>query len=232
MNLYRFMSTAECKKLLKGETLENNTDHSLKRGAASTAKGFCFGIGDMEQAEKDFRRLIGIVDLGIFVAFTVKPESESRFTPCQGRYVDYDKIESEGKSLSDFPFGEEPQYMVNEYCATSYSLEDFVDYHIYGVLYNSAKHLSDPARLQLLEIEKIDSSKKRIPDSRRDIIKDAASEIVKIFIHRPDMLAGETFAALTLATSTIFGSIVMSGKATKKECFDNYVDMLRTVVFL
>ena len=52
MKLFRFMSADECFKLIKGETLENNTDHSLKRGTASTAKGFCFGIGDEEQAKK------------------------------------------------------------------------------------------------------------------------------------------------------------------------------------
>lgn len=54
MKLYRFMSIAECDKLLKGETLVNSTDHSKKRGTASSAKGFCFGIGDEQQAKKAY----------------------------------------------------------------------------------------------------------------------------------------------------------------------------------
>ena len=128
MKLYRFMSADECFKLIKGETLENNTDHSKKRGSASTAKGFCFGIGDEEQAKKGFRRLNGIVDLGVLVVFTLKPESEIRFNTCQGRYVDYDQINSEGKTILDYPFGMEPHYMFVEYCANSYSLEDFEDF--------------------------------------------------------------------------------------------------------
>ena len=133
MKLYRFMSSLECLKLLKGETLANSTDHSKKRGTASTAKGFCFGIGDKEQAKRDFRRLKGIVDLGALIVFTLKPESESRFTPCQGRYVDYTKIESDGKTIVDYPFGMEPSCMFDEYCTTSYSLEDFEDFDAYNI---------------------------------------------------------------------------------------------------
>ena len=133
MKLFRFMSANECFKLIKGETLENNIDHSLKRGSATTAKGFCFGIGDEEQAKKDFRRLNGIVDLDALMVFTLKSESESRFTPCQGRYVDYAKIESDGKTIVDYPFGMEPSCMFDEYCTTSYSLEDFEDFDAYNI---------------------------------------------------------------------------------------------------
>lgn len=60
MKLYRYMSSVEIAKLFHRETLKNTTDHSKKRGTASTAKGFCFGIGGMEQAKKDFRRLKGL----------------------------------------------------------------------------------------------------------------------------------------------------------------------------
>ena len=72
MKLYRFMSAYECYKLFKGETIVNSTDHSKKRGAASTAKGFCFGVGDEEQAKKDFRRLNGIVDMGALMVLDRK----------------------------------------------------------------------------------------------------------------------------------------------------------------
>lgn len=74
MKLYRFMSNIECVKLAQGKVLENHTDHRVKRGTASTAKGFCFGIGDKEQARKDFRHLIGILDFDFLVVVDVKPE--------------------------------------------------------------------------------------------------------------------------------------------------------------
>lgn len=133
MKLYRFMSADECSKLIKGETLENSTDHSKKRGSASTAKGFCFGIGDEEQAKKDFRRLNGIVDMGALMVFTLKPESEIRFAKCQGRYVDYDKLDAEKRTIADYLFGETPVCMFDEYCTNRYSLEDFEDFNAYNI---------------------------------------------------------------------------------------------------
>ena len=122
MKLYRFMSYAECDKLLKGETLENITDHSIKRGSASTAKGFCFGIGDEEQAKKALRRLRGIVSTDILMVF--EPKDIGKFTSCKGRYIDYDKIDSEGKCVDDYPIGGEPCRMFDEYCISSYSRDD------------------------------------------------------------------------------------------------------------
>ena len=122
MKLYRFMSYAECDKLLKGETLVNSTDHSKKRGTASSAKGFCFGIGDEQQAKKALRRLRGIVSTDILMVF--EPKDISKFTPCQGRYIDYEKIDSEGKFVDDYPIGGEPCRMFDEYCISSYSRDD------------------------------------------------------------------------------------------------------------
>ena len=122
MKLYRFMSYAECDKLLKGETLVNSTDHSKKRGTASSAKGFCFGIGDEQQAKKALRRLRGIIRAERLLVF--EPKDISKFTPCQGRYVDYEKIDSEGKCVDDYPIGGEPCRMFDEYCIESYSLND------------------------------------------------------------------------------------------------------------
>ena len=52
MKLYRFMSITECANLIKGKILVNKTDHSQKRGTASTAKGFCFGIGERSKHVK------------------------------------------------------------------------------------------------------------------------------------------------------------------------------------
>ena len=140
MKLFRFMSAEECFKLMKGETLENSIDHSKKRGSASTAKGFCFGVGDEEQAKKDFRRLNGIVDMGALMVFTLKPESENRFTKCQGRYVDYDKLDAEKRTIVDYLFGETPSCMFDEYCTTRYSLEDFEDFNAYNLLVDINKY--------------------------------------------------------------------------------------------
>lgn len=122
MKLYRFMSRDEFNKFSKGETLVNNTDHSKKRGTASTAKGFCFGIGDEEQAMKDLRRLCGIVNTEILMVF--EPKSIDQFTPCQGRYVDYDKIDEEGKIINDYPLTGEPCRYFDEFCIGKYSIRN------------------------------------------------------------------------------------------------------------
>lgn len=59
MKLYRYMSYFEFAGLARGGILRNTTDHRIKRGSATTARGFCFGIGDEAQAKKDIRRLRG-----------------------------------------------------------------------------------------------------------------------------------------------------------------------------
>lgn len=122
MKLYRYMSSFEIAKLFHRETLKNTTDYSKKRGTASTAKGFCFGIGGMEQAKKDFRRLKGIVCPDVLLVFT--PKNIDKFTPCKGCYIDYDKIDAEGKSIIEYPIGTEPCKYFYEYCTESYSIED------------------------------------------------------------------------------------------------------------
>lgn len=116
------MSVNECNQLVRGETLTNTTDHSSTRGTASTAKGFSFGIGASEQAKKDLRRLRGIIRAERLLVF--EPKDISKFTPFQGRYVDYEKIDSEGKCVDDYPLGGEPCRMFDEYCIESYSLDD------------------------------------------------------------------------------------------------------------
>ena len=122
MELYRYMSSFEIAKLFHREALKNTTDYSKKRGTASTAKGFCFGIGGMEQAKKDFRRLKGIVCPDVLLVFT--PKNIDKFTPCKGCYIDYDKIDAEGKSIIEYPIGTEPCKYFDEYCTESYSIED------------------------------------------------------------------------------------------------------------
>lgn len=122
MKLYRYMSRLEIALLLHGKTLKNTTDHGQARGMASTAKGFCFGIGDEKQAKKDLRRLTGVVDSEFLLVFT--PKDIDKFMPCKGRYIDYDKIDMEGKSHMDYPIGKEPIKYFDEYCIESYSMDD------------------------------------------------------------------------------------------------------------
>lgn len=227
MKLYRFMSFNECYQLLKGETLKNKTDHK-KRGAASTAKGFCFGIGDEEQAKKDFRRLKGIVDSEILFVFTLKTESESRFNTCQGGYVDYDQINSDGKTIHDYPFGMEPKCMVDEYCANSYSLEDFEEYKFYGILFDMSKDPSDKDCLELRELSK--PSTEGTGDPELDESRKVALEIIRL-IDDKGIKPGQALVALGVATSIVIDVAAKYSGKTHHDCMDAFVDMLESLVF-
>ena len=228
MKLFRFMSFNECYQLLGGETLKNKTDHSKKRGSASTAKGFCFGIGDEEQAKKAFRRLKGIVDLEILMVFTVKPESESRFTKCQGRYVDYDKIDAEKKTIDHYPFGLEPKCMVDEYCTTSYSLKDFEEYKFYGTLVDTNKDPSDKDFLELRDLS--DPSKEVSNDPELDESRKVAEKILRL-IDEQDITTTRALLALGLSTSMVINFAVKHSGKTPHECIDAFVDILKSLVF-
>ena len=228
MKLYRFMSTYECCKLFKGETLVSSTDHSAVRGSASTAKGFCFGIGDEEQAKKDFRKLKGIVDLGVLMVFTLKPESESRFSACIGRYVDYDKINSEGKTIDDYPLGLAPSCMAIEYCANSYSLKDFETFHVYHTSVNTDKGTSDNDFLVMRELGNlpVDVIEEQDFDKGREV----ANEIVRL-INSQDINAGQTMIAFSIAVSSFIDTVVEQSEFSRDRCFDDFVNMLESFVF-
>lgn len=132
MKLYRYMSSIEIAELFHRKTLKNTTDHSKTRGTASTAKGFCFGIGGMEQAKKDFRRLRGIVCPDALLVFT--PKNIDKFTQCKGRYIDYDKIDAEGKTIGGLPIGKNPSKYFEEYCTESYSVDDIEQIEYFEVV--------------------------------------------------------------------------------------------------
>lgn len=227
MKLYRFMSTYECCKLFKGETLVSSTDHSKKRGSASTAKGFCFGIGDEEQAKKDFRRLKGIVDLGALMVFALKPESESRFTPCKGRYIDYDQINSEGKTVVDYPLGTEPSCMVDEYCTTSYSLEDFEYFQVYQTFVDINKNPSDKDFLELRE--PVIPSEEITDDPDLNKGRNVAMAIIELFQNQ-DITSKQAMIALGISTSIVFDFLVTHKGKTHHDCIDAFVDMLKGLV--
>ncbi len=132
MKLYRYMSSVEISMLFHREILKNTTDNSKIRGTASTAKGFCFGIGGQEQAKKDFRRLNGIVCSDALLVFT--PKNIDKFTPCKGCYIDYDKIDAEGNTIMDYQIGKEPSKYFDEYCIESYSIDDIEQIEYFEVV--------------------------------------------------------------------------------------------------
>ena len=231
MKLYRFMSNVECLKFLHGKVLENHTDHSVKCGTASTAKGFCFGIGDKEQARKDFRRLKGIVDLSILVVADVKPESEDKFMSCQGRYIDYDKMEDEGKSLVDYPTFNKPHKMFDEYCTEEYSLNDFKEYHAYIIHYDITNP-SDTKCLKLRELGTENFLENLTDDTDLNKAALVSREIIKVLHKHKDITAGQAMSSLAIATSFIFDTIEENGEATRQQCFDDFVELLKSMTFL
>ena len=157
MKLYRYMSLRELYEFCQGSTLKNTIDHSKLRGSASTARGFCFGIGDEQQAKKDFRRLRGIVWPQALLCFT--PKDIGKFTPCKGRYIDYDRIAAEGKDVFDYPIGKEPNKFFDEYCTESYYVYD-VEKIEYAGLQPLCSEYNPPARI--ITIEEIISELERV----------------------------------------------------------------------
>lgn len=207
MKLYRFMSIAECEKLVKGETLVNTTDHSVKRGSASTAKGFCFGIGDVGQAKKALRRLRGIVNTEMLVV--LEPKDITKFTPCKGRYVDYAKIEAEGKTVKDYPLGELPNMMSDEYCIWSYSINDVEK--IVSVI-----HKPDAMGAS----EDFGDFSKNIKELALNIVRlcsDAKIETEPIV----------AFGTLALALSSLLSVIAKNSEVSREVLFEDYVKSIK-----
>lgn len=128
------MSILEYRALAMGKTIISSVDYA-KRGRKSTAKGICFGIGDYEQAKKDFRHLSGIVTPHYLVVFD-KPDTLT-FTKCQGRYTDWEKFDrlySKKYSMA-YLLGAVPTKMCDEYCTPYYSLNDIVEtYEVYEII--------------------------------------------------------------------------------------------------
>lgn len=231
MKLYRFMSAEEVGKLVLGKVLENYTDHSVKRGTASTSKGFCFGIGDKEQACKDFRHLKGIVDFKALLVADVKSERESKFTSSQGRYIDYDKMEFECKTFDDYPAFDKPHKMFDEYCTEDYSLNDFKEYHVYAVFFDMLKDPSGTDCFMLRDLGIENSSEVLTDDVDLNNGLSVSREIIKLLHKHKDIRAGQAMIALAVATSFIFDVIVENEGIALQRCFDDFVDMLKRVTF-
>lgn len=208
--------------------MENHTDHSAVRGAASTAKGFCFGIGDKEQARKDFRRLIGIVNFPVLIVVNVKPEIEGKFKPCQGRYVDYDKMEADGKTLDDYPVNDEPHKMFDEYCTENYSLNDFKELHVYWVTYDITTDPSSTGCLKLRELG-VENPEDETSGNIIALPRKISKEILNTMFKHENMTVYYALMALALATSIVFDMAVAQGLAPQEQCFDDFVDILKAL---
>lgn len=96
LRLYRFMSADEYEKLISGERLTNDTVHAA-HGFHTDAVGFCWTPVPPFQS---IRFLTGIVDPAYCVC-AIFPVSKLR--KCRGKYA---------------------MGWKNEYCCTSYSLDD------------------------------------------------------------------------------------------------------------
>ncbi len=118
--IFRYMSEEEYEKLMKGETVYNNTDYHKLRGVASTCKGFGFGIGDIREAVTSFRRLAGIV-VGEWLLVGI---SKQPMKKCRRIYRDYS---NEGNDL----LMTWPKKFFAEQCTTEYSLKDFCYYRFF-----------------------------------------------------------------------------------------------------
>lgn len=81
MILHRFCSQKEFEAYKRGEVLSNPTNHSVKRGGASTSVGFCFFPENPERAK---HWLSGIVDFDVCITVEVNP---SDVVQSRGRYL-------------------------------------------------------------------------------------------------------------------------------------------------
>lgn len=82
--IFRFMSFAEFEKLINGNKLTNNKRHE----GYTSSVGFCFGIGNYEDAERRYNEnMSGIVTEDVCVVFDA---DTSKFTASSGQYADPD----------------------------------------------------------------------------------------------------------------------------------------------
>lgn len=104
MEIFRFMSKKEFDKLIKGEELKNNKKHEGRTGS----KGFCFMKTEDNAPEYAYEFLTGVVDDDVCVVF----ETESALNKSWGVYAD--------------PYGSFFSTITeDEYCTTTYNIEDF-----------------------------------------------------------------------------------------------------------
>lgn len=126
MILHRFCSAREFEAYQRGDLLVNNTDHSVKRGGASTSVGFCF----FSEAPEDAKHwLSGIVDFDVCITVEV---DDSEVNKSRGRYATKDM---KGVMYKD------------EYCAKTYDnyrfrlIESTTSYSSYAPNHSTLKKM-------------------------------------------------------------------------------------------
>lgn len=110
MILHRFCSETEYAAYMRGETLENHTDHYRGGKGGSTSRGFCFFKGSVKPWA---RRLNALVDFDVLITVDV---SRTKVRESQGVYADW---------VRDPGYGIPPRAIFAEYCTESYNREDF-----------------------------------------------------------------------------------------------------------
>lgn len=110
MILHRFCSEAEYAAYMRGETLENHTDHSRGGKGRNTSRGFCFFKGSPCSWA---RRLNGLVDFDVLIIVEV---SRTKVRESQGVYADWAR---------DPGYGIPPRAVFMEFCTENYSIDDF-----------------------------------------------------------------------------------------------------------
>ena len=114
LRLIRFMSWAELRKYLRGETIKGKTDWS--RQGKSTSKGICF-FPSVPPPEQRLHYLSGVVDFQAVAEFEVI--APVNLTTSWGEYRDPD--EPLPDNPWDLVFSPVKMSRVNEYCVPEYS---------------------------------------------------------------------------------------------------------------
>lgn len=160
ISLFRYMSDKEHTMLLKG-AIYSHTDHAQLRQTASTAHGFCFGIGDAKQAVEQSRYLKGIV---IMQWLMVGIADTDYFTQCKGRYVS--KFDNEGNPL-EWKYGD-------EFCRDCYQMKYFDNLHFYPI-----NGMSETTRLAIIDRYAIDREKMLLQFTNRIAARNNLRNTVK-----------------------------------------------------
>ncbi|MFW5563418.1 MAG: hypothetical protein ACOCNX_00825 [Prevotella sp.] len=123
VNIYRYMSSVEKNLLAAGKTIVNHTDHGECRGDdASTSQGFCFAVGDKQEAVLASRFLKGIVTMQWLMVATIDAK-DTNFHVGTGRYVG--QFDNEGYPLHYNHY--------KELYTEEMNIADFRDVHFYPV---------------------------------------------------------------------------------------------------
>jgi hypothetical protein len=121
VKVLRFMSASEAKAFIRGNKLENYTNHK-EQGNKTDSIGFCFMPVTNKEDDGVFwsaRRLCGITTTEFCLVGELK---HNRWPKGYGVYGDYDNIDADGFA---------PPIEFDELSTTAYSREDFKHFSFY-----------------------------------------------------------------------------------------------------